>query len=78
MPRPRKGEQISVRVPEFAKDALDALPDAVVAASPADKRPSGPELVAALLTSLQAKTVAQAVRAYRRDLAKRGMADFHR
>jgi hypothetical protein len=77
MPRPRKGDQISVRVPTFAKRQLDALPRAVLQAS-GDKRPSHPEIVAALVFMANPKGLARALRAYRRELDRRGLGDFHR
>jgi hypothetical protein len=76
--RTRNGKQISVRVPDFAKEALDELPDAVVAGAPADKRPSQPELVAALVATAKADAAVRALRTYRKELAARGLANFHR
>ena len=77
MPRTRRGEQINVRVPEFAKEAFDDLPGAVTAAT-GEKPPRGPEIVAALMTTVKARTLSAALKSYRKELARRGLADFHR
>lgn len=76
MPRPRRGEQLNVRVPPFAKQHLDTLPARVLATG--EKRPSQPEIVAALVATVTVRTLSQALKAYRKELRRRGLADFHR
>jgi hypothetical protein len=77
MPRTRSGEQISVRVPAFAKDRLGNLPAELQAAT-GENAPSQPEIVAALVATVKTRTLSQALRAYRRELGKHGVAEFHR
>jgi hypothetical protein len=77
MAQTRKGDQISVRVPAFAKQTADQLPGKIVAAT-GEKKPSQPELVAALVSQVKAQAASQALKAYRKELARKGLADFHR
>jgi hypothetical protein len=77
MARTRRGEQVSVRVPDFAKARLDEL-RGEVAPLASGRRPSQPELVAALIAAVKVRTAAQALRAYRAELDARDLGDIHR
>jgi hypothetical protein len=62
--------QISVRVPRFVHARLERLRDEIVDAT-GEKKPSQPEVVAALVCAAKAVTLSQALKKYRREMAAR-------
>lgn len=70
MTKRRPGSQISIRVPPFVHERLEELREAV-ATRTGERKPSQPEIVAALIWEAQVTKLSRAMKTYRLEARRR-------